>query len=358
MRSLRWIILTGVLLTAGLSAVWWLAARTPATPDSTDSPEALSLQAKLVEPVAGDDGVVEWTSRLPVVARWTLTNHGAVPIENAVLGANCQCHVLTGLPPTLASGESATVSLKIMPPQAGTAIRNVPVLVKGQKQPIAMLPLRLNVPVEAPQWLVAPSPVAIRTVAGQDHHREVVLHSIESTDTEPRLADVSIDDEEVCHAVLTPEQRPWGDDGRYVLRKYRITLTPAVKVPGTHHAELTLSWADDSRARRLPVTIEAMPSLLVKPAELSLSPNRSARLIIVPRVPDSGRITTESNSRLISLRTVEHSNGALTVEVRQLADAGDSAQAQLVVRSENSAPITVPVLLSGKTPDSLVSPIQ
>ena len=342
MRSFRWKLLTAIVMVAGFAVAWYVAV---------PKPVAASLEAALIEPVAGEDGSVEWTSRLPVVARWTLTNHGTEPVKNAVIGANCQCHVLAGLPESLAPGESVEVSLKITPPPAGTAVRDVPVLVKGRADPVAVLPLRLRVPVQAPQWLVGPSPVTIRTVVGQDHCREVVLDSIEHAATDPRLIGISIANERICGAVLTPEQRPWGDDGQYVLRKYRITLTPGVTTAGKHHTEIALAWSDGSPARHLPVTIEAMPSLLVTPSELSLLPAGSRRLTIVPRVAHGGQITTESDSRLIRLRTVTHPSGVLTVDVEQVADVGDSGETQIVVRCKNADPVRVRVwLAAGNTP--------
>ena len=344
MRFFRWKRLTAIVLAAGLGVAWFVAGSRPI-------PTSTSLQATLVEPVAGEDGAVEWTSRLPVVARWTLTNHGTEPLENAVIGANCQCHVLAGLPESLAPGESVEVSLKITPPPAGTAVRDVPVLVKGRADPVAVLPLRLRVPVQAPQWLVGPSPVTIRTVVGQDHHRDVVLDSIESAETDPRLAGVSIADEEICGAVLKPEQRPWGDDGQFVLRKYRITLTPGVTTAGKHLTEMTLAWSDGSPAQSLPVTIEAMPSLLVAPAELSLSPDGSKQLTVVSRVANCGKITTESDSSLISLRTVTQRSGVLTVEVEQVTGAAGSDETHIVVRGVNTDPVRVRVrLAAGNTP--------
>jgi len=349
MQVLRWKVLSAALLLLTLAVcagVAWF--RTDPAPGAL-----ISLEATLLEPVAGEDGVVEWTSRLPVVARWTLTNHGSEPLNKAVLGANCQCHVLAGLPESLAPGKSVEVSLKIIPPPVGTGVRKIPVLVLGQPEPVATLPLRLRVPVKAPQWLVGPSPVSIRTVVGQKHQREVVLDSIESSETEPRLSAVSVADETICQAVLVPEQRPWGDDGQYVLRKYRITLTPGVTTAGKHHTEMTLTWVNATSPQSLPITIEAMPSLLVTPAQLSLSsPTVSRRLMIVPRVAECGPITAEADSNLIRLKTVTLPTGALTVEVRQLAETVDSVETHLIVRSGAAEPIRVPVQLAGTRPAS------
>lgn len=335
------------LLSAGVAFVCLTASvddNSP-LPDGTDRVVAVEL----VSPALSPDGYVEWTDKVPFVARWVVTNHGPVPIHGAFAGANCQCRVIRGFPKTLQVGESTEVAIRITPPLGGKTVRGVPLLVQGNPKPIATLEVKVHVPVTAPQWLVPPSPVSIQTVVGQRHVREVVLDSVEVSGHSLRIRDAVSRDPGVCDVTIESEQRPWGDDGKYLLRKYRLLLTPKVQNAGKQQTVLSLTTDDPEEKISVPVTVEAMPALFVAPTVVDLTAGSDRKLTVVPRIPDFGEIVAEFDPEVVQIEKTRHESGAESIVVRRASESRDVTNSEIVFHGSNHGnAVRVPVVLVAK----------
>lgn len=188
------------------------------------------ITARLVSPVPDERGVIGVAASHGVGVRLEVRNIGSTVAKGLRVKTGCQCHIREALPAELLPGQSAMTTVTLTAPAAGVARREVPIVMDGRDEPIAVVIVAIRAEVTALSWIVPPRPVSLTEVAGTPLAQEVVWEAVEDPATANWLEGVELYPSEVVGLEFTAQQRAWGEDGRFCLRRYRLRFTIPARV--------------------------------------------------------------------------------------------------------------------------------
>jgi hypothetical protein len=273
-------------------------------------PPLLRLDVKLLASPQSQADTIETASTEPVTCRWELCNSGRVGLSKLRFVVGCSCQWKEQPPSSIASGQTAVVALRLVPPSAGTARREIPVFANDQATPIAVLSANLRTKVSPPQWLTPPKSIELTGVAASEFRREFVWDAVEERGTRPWIQQATLDSTENVGVELSHVESAWGEDGRYCLRKYRVAFRAIKPKTGTYRGLLHLHSVTES-VQKFAWTVEVLPALSVIPNEVVLSygatGKQTAAVTVVRRSSNDvngGTLNVQSDANVLELRPV------------------------------------------------------
>ena len=232
----------------------------------------MNIKTTLVSPIPTEDEFIDVSALERVNLTFDVRNVGTLAVTGLAIPVLCQCQIKSDpLAEALAPGQSSRVTVQITAPPAGIAQRSVPVISKITGETLAELTVRLRVPVQAPSWLDGPRAAAFTFVEGRPASGELRWEAIERPESPSWMSDLKIlpnDLGEVSHEM---EERPWGEDRQYCVRRYRVHLKVEQPNVGRKTGNLVvMTNPPESDTASVPVFVEVVPALSVIPTRIVL----------------------------------------------------------------------------------------
>lgn len=275
------------------------------------------LLTVLITPAPGVDGHVEARASERVKVIFDIENTGTVTVGNLAVGVSCQCHIKSGpLPKELAPGQSTRVTVELSAPAAGVARREVPITSQSTGELLATLVVPFRVPVNAPSWLDGPRAATFTFVAGQPARGELLWEAIEDL-TAPRwIEGATMMPAEIANVSVDMEQRPWGEEGRYCLRRYRMRLELERPTVGKWNGNLVIAYHESERREAsVLVSVEVLPTMSVIPSSVMLRGTSNlltastTKVFLINRSGDSPIVTPRFDESLLKVINLESEGG-------------------------------------------------
>lgn len=286
-------------------------------------PQRTSLEVQIVSPQPDAAGVIELDTPQMFECRWKLTNNGNSAIRNLKVGASCQCQISAGPPDELLAGRSAEIGVRLTSPRAGRGTRFVPTFASGSSEPLAILKATINVRVTPPSWMIPPTTIELRGVAGQDQALERIWEVIEKRSAKRWIDRIECDDRELLSLEWSHEETNFGDDNEIILRKYRVVMHPRANAALKQSTTLRFVGGTGIELAAVPVVVEILPLFAAIPAAISLpSDSGPQRITVLRRDPDQSDLTTQFDQQLLEVSLVKSiDRGPLVFEVSRRQDA-------------------------------------
>jgi hypothetical protein len=344
-KSLRWKLpATCWVATIGIAAVYGYVS-------ATANPTPL-LTATLISPALGKDGSIEAEPFRHITVRWEVKNVGNAAVSGVTVGgANCQCRILDPFPATLSRGQSATATATIRAPPAGRAERTLAISSDGSARPLLTMSVPIHVRLQTPAWIMAPRGAAFRFVARQASSQDAVWDAIERTAVAPWLESVKIEPAGTLAVHLDCDQRPYGEDGAYCLRTYRLSVSAEGNPIGVFNGTAVFQTTSATPAPPpIPVEVEVLPAISVIPAKISLTaggadPSRSAaKVTVIRRVEAAPPVALKFDESVIGVTMLEVESGsAPAFEIRSQAGAFGKTETEVTFAVDGFEPVRLPV---------------
>lgn len=244
---LRLKLTAAVLLFFGISAS--LVATVRRAPRTTSAilleqkSSSPDIEATRVKPAGEPAADIECESFAAVDFTYQVSNRGAVPITGMKLGTRCGCEDVGTPPREILPGQSAPISFRLHAPYVGRLQRNVPLVVDGASEPLAVFDVSLHVKFEPPKLVPPPAGLSITFMHGDSSTRELLLDAIEAKRHNAWVRGIefgSADGIQVerCQVEDLPEADP-----SLMRRRYRFSLVNRSLLIGPHSAMATIQTA-------------------------------------------------------------------------------------------------------------------
>lgn len=359
MSYIRLIVICVMGLCAGFGIRAWFARSDSGPPIKAGTVAAvtplLKQDSKSVKP------------RQTVELHYSIRNVGKQPLDGLKLDLSCDCQIRQALPSTLAPGASAEFAFAMSAPEFGVLKRNVDLRAAGHASPVATIPVRLEVPANAPRLLTVPPSIVIDWVRGATPSAVVQFETIEETTSDPWLTKLVIDGNNgLVLADWTHNDRV-GVDRTMCRRSYRGVLTWAAMPRDGITATLRLkrSTTDTGDEPAVPITIRPLDRLAAFPAQVRLSKATdseaapTARVTLVDRLHGRGLVLGEYDNQRLVVEPLDGSGAnSFRVTLRDNA-AFDSGETEVTFVTTDGETVRVPVtLVAAVTSTAPTAPIR
>lgn len=150
--------------------------REPTNPNRT----AASVRFARVSPSSDPNGEIECESLTFVDFTYEVFNRGPAPITELKIGTKCACEEIGAPPANILPGEKGTIRFRLRAPRGGLLRRQIPLVVEGATEPVALLDVALRVKFNPPQFLAPPHDVALTFIQGSHLGQEIVFDALEA----------------------------------------------------------------------------------------------------------------------------------------------------------------------------------
>ena len=308
---------------------------------STQRTPATRIEAVLISPQVGGDGVVESSATQRVPLTFDLKNTGRTPVSNLAVRVGCSCQIRSGpLPSTLEPGTSIRVTVEVISPAAGRARREVPIVCQSTGELLTTVSVDLRVPVQAPSWLDGPRAATFTFVAGRPANGELLWEAIEEPTAPHWVDDLKILPADFSEVSFRVEERPWGEDQRFCLRRYRVSLSLSQPTIGKRTGNLIVTHSgQDESPSGIPISVAVLPAVSVIPSTIELcgstteAPKRSAMVRIIDRSGSDSEFVPQFDEALLRVsRTGENPSGsrAFRIEAHAVVQTPTSTEVVFV----------------------------
>jgi hypothetical protein len=337
---------TAVTLAAFASVALW---------PKMDGARGPALTATLLSPAPGGDGVLTGASLREIDVTWSVVNAGPSVVSGLRAGVSCQCKVKEALLQTLAPRESARFAARVRAPAAGVSLREVPIFDAEHKEPLLTLAVRIRAVVTAPSWLTAPSMTNAKGIAGRAFQHEQAWEAIETVGEPPWLESVELVQLDGCNVTLASDERPWGEDAKFVLRNYRATISSIEFPVARRSGSLQIRYrSNDGEPRLVPILFEAIPALTVIPATIRLgSTGAAARVVVVRRDSVEDLPKPQFDSSLLDVVCRRAPGGApMAFEIRPITPPHQTTTTEVLFAADGLEPARLMVQIQAADSES------
>ena len=288
--SLRMWILLGLALGAVATA---LVAYRPMSPAVSRTIEAPALvEATLISPAAGDDGVVVVEPGRESTFTYELKNVGTRPVRRLTVGEACACSAQRVVLDELPLRGTARVSVNFRGPEAGSFERAVPVMAEGEPAPVVVLLATLRAAGKGPRVFAAPEFLRFDGLLGIAKTVALRVDTVEPDWMEERWLDgLQVTPKGLVDAKFVNVSQAVVSEGfRYQSYEFELSLAPGNGALDEPAAQIAVMTGDKGAppARLIGLRIHVVPPVALVPPTLSFEctsdlPIRPKRVAIVLR---------------------------------------------------------------------------
>lgn len=241
---LRWKWTAAVLVFFGISAslvatVEYVPRTTSAIPAEQKSSSSI-IEVTRVKPAGEPAADIESESFAAVDFTYHVSNRGTAPITGLKIGTKCGCEDIGDPPREILPGQSAAISFRLHAPYVGRLQRNVPLVVDGASEPLAVFDVALHVKFKPPKLVPPPDGLSITFMHGDGSARELVLEAIEAKRNNAWVRGIEFNSAEgIQFERFQVEDLPEADPS-LTRRRYRFSLVNRSLPIGPHSAMATI----------------------------------------------------------------------------------------------------------------------
>lgn len=308
-----------VLATGAACGLWFFGpdgtaidAAVPGPVSETTTGGSL-LQALRIAPDPQAGEVLQVKLYAPVEFIYELRNTGAAPLHG-LSTKMCGCQVTQRPAQKLAPGGTTRLGLKIKASSYGRFETAVPIVADGYEEPLIVLRLAVQVPVDPPVLRQLPGPAQLTFIRGNEDRRILRVQTIERSGTQPWIEGAEISPSGFVAAVVEPvQERAYLDPG-LCIRTYPISVVPMELPADRQHVMLRLKASSDAEAPDpIPLELRVDDRLVVVPNPIRLvffqghDPPKAC-IIAVDRQGSAVIEVVEHDHRLVDVRRVSDDN--------------------------------------------------
>jgi hypothetical protein len=330
------------VLAAGIAVALMIAASVAVRPKPAQA-RGPQLVGRLIFPAPTDGDVIEAPFSREIALAWDVRNVGQSTTTGlrAKLVSSCQCKIQEKLPETLRPGETGRFVARLRAPQAGTALREVPIFDDKDTEPLLTLTVWIRARVSAPSWLTPPTSAMVQGVAGRPFQHILTWDAIENAGESSWVESISGEPADFATLKLDTETRAWGEDGKFTLRKYHVTIANPETPVGRSTGSIRIDYrSEPAEPQRVPINLELISALAVLPAKVDLGPSRPfARVTVVRRDSQAGAAIPKFDASLLHVECKRPSASApMVYEIRPVPNFGEATTTEVLFEADGLEP--------------------